>query len=288
MWMMPTYKLHHGDALDVMSHLPARTAVCITDLPYGRTAAKWDKAIPAVPMWRELKRVSVPGRAVVLFGQQPFSSLLVTSNLKGFRYGWVWDKRLVTNGVNCRRMPLKAAEDILVFSDATHLYTPQMQPFAPGTHRRHLPRVETNPETVDRARRSQYLREGNAHRLAYPTNMIRIPALGRRDPERAYKHPTQKPVALLRYLIRTYSAPGDVILDFSCGSGTSGEAALLEGRHFVGIDSAREWVEVTEQRLAQVEQRVGEHRDASADKVGALTWRGDEPSARGSFPEVSS
>jgi hypothetical protein len=264
------HALHHGDALEVLSALPARSFVCICDLPYGCTAAKWDRAIPAVPLWRELKRVTAPGRATVLFGQQPFSSLLVVSNLAGFRHDWVWDKRSVTNGANCARAPLKAFESVLVFSEGQYLYSPQMRPFEPSTNKHRRARVETNPDTVDRAKRSQYVRDGNAHRLAYPTNVIRIPALGRHDPERRYKHPTQKPVALSRYLIRTYSAPGDVILDFACGSGTAGEAALLEGRDFVGVEKDARWFEVTQQRLAQVEQlRAGAPLPALKHRVSA-------------------
>lgn len=163
------HTLHHGDALEILSALPARSFVCICDVPYGRTAAKWDKAVPAVPMWRELKRVAAPGRAIVLFGQQPFSSLLVTSNLKAFRCEWVWEKRLVTNGLNAKRAPLRVTENVMVFSFGPHLYEPQMRPFVAPAKRFKRPRIEVNPETVDGARRGTYHREPNCHREAYPT-----------------------------------------------------------------------------------------------------------------------
>lgn len=258
----------------MLSVLPARSVVCVCDLPYGRTAAKWDKAIPAAPMWRELQRLTAPGRAVVLFGQQPFSSLLVTSQLRAFRCAWVWEKRLVTNGLNAKKAPLRVTEDVLVFSFGPHLYEPQMRPFVNPAKRFKQARTEVNPDTVDGARRGTYLREPNSHRDAYPTNLLPIPALSRHDPERRYKHPTQKPVSLLRYLIRTYSAPGDVILDFACGSGTAGEAALLEGRDFVGIENDTRWFEVTQQRLAEVEQlRAGALHPVMNHRVSAPLFR---------------
>lgn len=196
----------------------ASVDMVLCDLPYGTTACKWDVVIPFAPLWEQYKRVVKRNGAIVLFGSQPFTSLLITSNLRDYRYSWVWDKRLVGNPFVAKYQPLKVHEDICVFAADTPTYNPIMRT---GKMRRKgggyskLWAVEHST-----ARNDQY----------YPTSIIEVSNAVRGE------HPTQKPVALCEYLIRTYTNEGDTVLDNTMGSGTTGVACVNTGCNFIGIE----------------------------------------------------
>lgn len=248
-----SYTLHLGDCLTVLPTLAANSIdAIITDLPYGTTACKWDEVIPFAPMWEQVKRILKPHGAFVTTASQPFTSALVMSNAEWFRHSWIWDKQRHTGGANADKAPMRAHEDICVFARSSITYHPQMSAwtideikrlrkneflYTPKSAMGHRPNiVPSRDESVQRGR--------------YPGTVIRIAALGSIDPERA-DHPTQKPVALYAYLIRTYTNPGDTVLDFCAGSGTTGVAAIKEGRNFVGVELDADYFKIAEKRISE-------------------------------------
>lgn len=231
-----------GDALDFLTSLPAGCAdMILADLPYGTTACSWDEVIPFEPMWKAFRHVIKPRGAIVLTASQPFTSRLVCSNLGMFRYEWIWDKGLAGGFLDAMRKPMKLHENITVFSLATHEYTPQ---FEAGTPYKKSQQSKQKPDVWGKFERKPSVNESGKR---FPKTIIRVPNAY----QAAKIHPTQKPVPLFEYLIRTYTQPGDLVIDPTCGSGTTGIAARNCGRHFLLNDKYTEWVEVTKKRLAQ-------------------------------------
>ena len=238
-----TYTLHHGDCLDILPTLPAQSVdAIIADPPYGTTACKWDSVIPLDAMWRELKRVIKPNGAIVLFGAQPFTSVLVTSNLQWFKYRWVWDKANAATGLHAKIMPMRVDEEVIVFGSGLTAYNPQMS----KTNRRvDKKRVIPNGEAFSG---NVMLRVYDNKGVQYPKSIIR----GFSNSDQTGKlHPTQKPVDLMRYLVRTYTNAGETVLDFTAGSGSTGVAALLEGRRFIGIEKDAGYYAIMERRCSE-------------------------------------
>jgi DNA modification methylase len=202
---------------------PASVDLICCDLPYGTTANKWDSIIPLDRLWTAWKRLAKPGAPVVLFTQQPFTTSVALSNRKQFRTEWIWEKSQGSGFLNARRYPLKEHENILVFCDRMPLYNPQKSTGAKPYKVSGGTRLSTNygkfTKTVT----------ANTDGSRFPTSVLRF------NSDRGL-HPTQKPEALLDYLIRTYSDPGHVVLDCCMGSGTAGAAAIRAGRRFVGIE----------------------------------------------------
>ena len=221
------------------------------------TACKWDTVIPFAPLWEAYKRVIKPNGAIVLFGSQPFTSALVMSNAKWFRHEWSWDKKRATGGVNAKRAPMKAHENILVFGQNAPTYNPQMTTW--DDRRLKLMRRHDFTCKADEAHsHHEHIspgRESCASRGMYPVSVIRFPALGSINSERT-GHPTQKPVALLEYLIRTYTNEGDTVLDSCMGSASTAIACMRTGRKFIGIEKDPDYFEVSCQRVKD-EQRQG-------------------------------
>jgi len=219
--------LHLGDCLDVMRDIPDGSVdLTVTDPPYGTTACKWDSVIPFEPMWAQLKRIVKPNGAIVLMASQPFTSALVMSNVKMFKYCWVWEKSQSTGHLNAWKMPMKATEDICVFYAAQCTYNPEITD---------KPAKNIRPITPRTKGSDCYGQHGlSAHRCppdkSMPSTILKI------SNAQATVHPTQKPVALMEYLIRTYTNPGETVLDFTMGSGTTGVAAANTGRRFIGIE----------------------------------------------------
>jgi site-specific DNA-methyltransferase (adenine-specific) len=240
------YRLIHGDCLEVLPTLEAGSVdAVITDPPYGTTACKWDSVIPFDPMWAGIKHVIKRNAAVVLFGSQPFTSALVMSNPKWFKYEWIWDKvNLFTNQMNAKQRPMRQHENAAVFYQEVPTYNPQWRQGKPyKTQRKGLIEVFT----VTR-------RNGeNLTGLMYPGTVLSVPG---RLPNEQGLHPTQKPVALLEYLIRTYTNEGETVLDFTMGSGSTGVACLNTGRRFIGIEKDAAYFAIAEQRLAQAAQQT--------------------------------
>ena len=236
-----TYTIHHGNCLDILPTLPAQSVdAIIADPPYGTTACKWDSVIPLDAMWRELKRVIKPRGAVVLFAAQPFTSALVMSNAGWFRYVWVWEKQKPTNFLQARKQPLRAHEDIVVFSSGQAPYNPQ------GTRA-----TSVHSGRLNKAANGVYRSVPGATYVQtvgnFPRTVLRF------DTDTTNPHPTAKPVELLRYLVRTYTNPGETVLDFTMGSGTTGVACAMEGRNFIGIELDAGYYDIAQRRIEQVQ-----------------------------------
>lgn len=215
--------LRFGDCLELMKDIPDGSVdMILCDLPYGTTACKWDTVIPFAPLWEQYKRVIKKSGAIVLTGTQPFSSALGASNLPQLRYSWTWAKAH-TGQLNAKKMPLKNAEDILVFYDTQPSYNPQFSDGSPySVSRKGYKGSEAYGAQADHSTVSDGKR--------YPMQIV---AFG---PDANRTHPTQKPVALMEYLIRTYTNDGETVLDNCMGSGTTGVACVNTNRHFIGIE----------------------------------------------------
>ena len=228
--------LIHGDCIEAMQKLKCRFKACITDPPYGTTACKWDNIIPFEPMWECLKTLMLPGGAICLFGSEPFSSKLRCSNIKQFKYDWTWLKEKGTGFLNAKKMPLRDTEIISVFGEKMPEYHPQMREGTPYT-------CVNSPDKQKGTNRdyAQVCTENDGWR--YPCTTLRFNRVRRTE------HPTQKPVDLVEYLIKTYTDKDDNVLDFTCGSGTTLIAGLNTGRKVVGIESDEGYCEVAKQRI---------------------------------------
>ena len=234
-------ELHTGDCLDIMLGLPAGSVdAIITDLPYGTTACAWDTVIPFEPLWAEVRRLLKPQGIFVTTAAQPFTSYLVTSNPKWFRYAMVWIKNRATGFLDANRRPLNNIEDILVFAPGRHTYTPQM---TTGVRHKRGGKRRPSPNTHYRDFNEPGPTWSDQH---YPTRTLEIPVVRLHT-----AHPTQKPQALAEYLIRTYTNRGDLVLDPCMGSGTTGLAALATGRRFIGIEKDHGYAALAAARIAQ-------------------------------------
>ncbi len=237
------HSLYLGDCLDILPTLPAQSVdAIIADPPYGTTACKWDSVIPLDAMWRELKRVIKPNGAIVLFCAQPFTSVLVTSNLQWFKYCWIWDKRLGVGFQVAKFRPMMRHEDIAVFCKGSLNYYPIMtkrdKPRKVGGYGAGVSRTSPLAHQDNQIRTSTH---------AYPSSIIEVSNANRTDSI----HPTQKPVDLMRYLVRTYTNAGETVLDFTAGSGSTGVAALLDGRGFIGIEKDAGYYAIAERRCSE-------------------------------------
>ncbi len=222
--------LMQGDCLELMKTIPDGSVdMILTDPPYGTTACKWDSVIPFEPMWAQLKRIIKPNGAIVLFGSEPFSSALRMSNIKQYKYDWVWKKRAV-NFLNAKKQPLREVENILVFNSL--VYNPQGLIYSPKVNKR------SNSTETNGAHGLSNLSEYTN----YPKNILEF------KNERGL-HPTQKPVPLLEYLIKTYTQENETVLDFTCGSGSTLVAAKNLNRSFIGIELDEKYFEIAKERI---------------------------------------
>lgn len=231
---MGTITLVHGECLEVMRNIPACSVnMVLADPPYGTTQCKWDSVIPLEPMWEQLKRIIKPNGAIALFGSEPFSSFVRVSNIKNYRYDWVWQKRPV-NFLNAKKQPLRKTERISIFGGQT--YNPQGLVAKTGVNKR-----SNSTETNGIHGLSNVCEFTN-----YPTDVLEF--IGERG-----LHPTQKPVALMEYLIKTYTNEGQTVLDFAMGSGTTGVACKNLDRNFVGIELDSNYFKIAETRIKESE-----------------------------------
>jgi site-specific DNA-methyltransferase (adenine-specific) len=223
-----------GDCLELMRDIPSGSVdMVLADLPYGTTQCKWDSVIPFGPLWEAYKRVCKPNAAIVLTASQPFTSALGASNIGDLRYSWVWEKTTATGHLNAKKMPMKAHEDILVFSQVPHRYFPQeLKPLGKVVKRGH------NGDNFGKSGTENFQEFTN-----YPRSLLRYPL----DANKL--HPTQKPVALMEYLIKTYTNTGEVVLDNTMGSGTTGVACLNTARRFIGIEKDPKYFEIARNRI---------------------------------------
>jgi site-specific DNA-methyltransferase (adenine-specific) len=252
------FLLLEGDCLERMSEIADRSIdLVLADPPYGTTACKWDSIIPLEPMWDHLKRAAKQNAAIVMTASQPFTSALVMSNVDWFKYTWVWMKNRATGHVHAKNKPMKQHEDVCVFSGGTTIhegqsvnrmpYYPQgLTELAKGTKRR--TRKDAGDNAVMAARKSH--KETECSHSGYPISVIDF-AVDVNNGVRV--HPTQKPVALMEYLIKTYTNEGDTVLDFTMGSGTTGVAARKCGRRFIGIEKDPEYFQIASSRIFETE-----------------------------------
>ncbi len=238
------HRLMKGDCLELLPTMEAGSIDCVlSDPPFGTTQCAWDSIIPLEPLWRELKRIIKPHGAIVLMAGQPFTSALVMSNPRWFKYNWVWDKvNRVSGFLDAARRPLKTTEDILVFSDGSVTYNPQMERGTPYTTNRTGEKYRADVHGHIKERTTT-VNDGQR----YPRNIIQIKG---DVPEIHGEHPTQKPVALMEYLVRTYTNPGETVLDFCMGVGTTGVAALRSGRNFIGMELDADYFTIADKRIS--------------------------------------
>lgn len=236
-------KLMHGDCLELMKEIPDGSVdMVLTDPPYGTTACKWDSIIPLDLMWDQLKRVIKPSGAIVMTASQPFTSALVMSNPKIFKYCWAWDKVLPRGHLNAKKQPLRVIEDICVFYSKPCTYNPQKT----KGHTRKVARTRYNKEGEGEQVYGKEVRNtlyDSSER--YPKTLIKLSTAN----QNGKTHPTQKPVALMEYLINTYTNEGETVLDFTMGSGTTGVACVNEGRDFIGIELDAGYFEIAQNRI---------------------------------------
>ena len=253
--------IYNMDCLEGMKQIPDGTIdAVICDLPYGVLNSKseggsWDTIIPFEPLWTEYRRVCKPTAAIVLFGQGMFTAKLMMSNEKMWRYNLVWDKALKTGFLNANRMPLRQHEDICVFYKKLPTYNPQMTKCEPRqkNHRRHKINGESSYTLTNRC----YGKFNDVPDMItdekFPTSIISIPKEHIKG--KSY-HPTEKPVGLLRYLIRTYTNEGDTVLDNCMGSGTTAIACMKEKRHFIGFELNKEYFDIAQRRIADERRQL--------------------------------
>lgn len=239
------YTVHHGDCLTLLPTLAdASVDLVLTDLPYGVTYAEWDTRLPMAALWAEYRRIIKGNGAIVLTATQPFTALLIASNPTMFRCEWIWDKVHAANFANAKRQPLKVHESVLVFAKGQPPYYP-LKTAGPPNHAQGAGKKPKQTATMKIRGRSPDDLSGQK----FPRSIVVFP----KHSSQCGLHPTQKPVALGAYFIRTYSAPDALVLDNCMGSGSFGVAALQTGRRFIGMESDPGYFAIATARLAATE-----------------------------------
>lgn len=255
------YKLIHGDCLEKMQQIPDKSIdLILCDLPYGTTACKWDTVIPFEPLWEQYNRIIKENGAIVLFGSEPFSSALRMSNIQNYKYDWIWEKPQGVNFAQCNHMPMKVYETISVFGNFGLSKNSKIQPVY-------------NPQGIIEINKQKKAKTYTEHRPTsnnhdhiqrysnYPRMIIQF------EQARGL-HPTQKPVALLEYLIKTYTNEDDLVLDNCFGSCSTGVACLNTNRNFIGIEKDDKYFEIGETRMKEVESDC--HNTENSDNKEAI------------------
>ena len=234
-------KLINDDCLKVLPTIADKSVdLILTDPPYGTTQCKWDSIIPFEPMWKELKRIIKDNGCIALFGSEPFSSYLRTSNVDWFKYDWIWQKSKSTNYLNSKKQPLRNSEIISIFYKKQCSYFPQMENGTPYNKGYAL-------RNTDVYNKQKAVLVKNTNGLRFPKSIIYFKTT---EAESEVVHPTQKPVALLEYLIKTYTYENETVLDFTMGSGTTGVACLNTNRNFIGIEKDKKYFEIAKKKMA--------------------------------------
>lgn len=245
--------LYQGDCINILPSIPDGSVdMILADLPYGTTRNKWDSVIDLEELWKQYKRVTKPSAAIILFAQSPFDKSLAMSNFPLYRYEWIWEKTSATGFLNAKRMPMKAHENLLVFYQRLPTYNPQKTI-------NHVRKVSTAHHKRNSKRTTNY----NEHGLTtydsterYPRDVLRFP----NDRQKSAIHSTQKPVALCEYMVRTYTNPGETVLDNVFGSGSVILGALNEGRNAIGIEKDEEYFSAAAERITSAYPNMVELR----------------------------
>lgn len=225
--------------MDKLASKNVKVDMVLTDPPYGTTQCKWDSVIPLDKMWEQIEKLTRENTPILLFGSEPYGSLLRTSNLKNYKYDWYWDKIRGVGHLNAKKQPMKNIETISVFYKKQCLYNPQMR-------EREKSRISKNNNTQQIFGKSQDNFVGEKLDKKYPITLL---TYSKSSPEDMKYHNSQKPVNLLEYLINTYTKEGDIILDFTMGSGSTGVAALNLHRKFLGIELEEKYFDIAQNRI---------------------------------------
>lgn len=238
-------QLLQGDCLELMKDIPDGSVdMILCDLPYGTTACKWDRIIPFEPLWEQYKRIIKDNGAILMFGSEPFTSMLINSNIKMFRYDLIWDKKKGCDFLNANRKPLKSHENICVFYKKSPVYNKQYwfsKPYA---------KINGNRIHTTCYGRSHNVDTESTDGIRNPLSILSFA----RDASR--QHPTQKPVALLEYLVKTYTNEGDTVLDNCMGSGSTGVACINTGRNFIGMELDENYFNIAKTRIEDAQKAV--------------------------------
>lgn len=249
---MTGVSLYHGDCLDLMQDIPSASVdMVLCDLPYARTKNTWDSMIPFEPLWESYRRIVKPNGAIVLFADGMFMAKLMSSNPSMWRYNLIWDKVLTSGFLNANKMPLRQHEELCVFYKKPPTYNPQKtkgtKSHSKGSMRSY---ANNNYGTYN------FVDNTDLHgELKFPTSIIKFQ---KPHPSKAI-HPTEKPVALCEYLIKTYTNPGEIVLDNCMGSGTTGVACVNSGRHFIGMEKEYAFFEIAAGRISEAEKKEEKH-----------------------------
>lgn len=255
---MSNYKLYKGDCLEMMKNIEDGSVdLILTDPPYGTTACKWDSVIPFESMWKQLNRIIKPNGAIVLFGSEPFSSTLICSNIKNFKHIWIWDKEICGAFALANKRPMIVTEDIIVFGmkGCKVNYYPIMED-AKKENIRPKNKGSKGSEAVPVSSGIAKSSENYNPKKRYPKNIIKYSKYNKECNQLNRVHPTQKPVALLEYLIKTYTLEGETVLDFTMGSGSTGVACLNTNRNFIGIELDEGYFEIAQNRIEEAKNKT--------------------------------
>ena len=245
---MSKTNLMQGDCLERMKEIPDGSVdMVLTDPPYGTTACKWDSIIPLEPMWEQLKRVIKPNGAIVMTASQPFTTTIIASNTGMFKYEWIWEKSNGTNFLNTKFQPFKVHENVLVFGSMATSYSKK------GTLSYNPQKTKGEPYELTRGKGKMKFHQDPCKQPASKNNGDRMPRSVQRVNEERGLHPTQKPVALMEYLIKTYANEGETVLDFTMGSGTTGVACVNLGRDFIGIEMDDDYFRIASDRIEKAQ-----------------------------------
>ena len=248
--MLEINKIYCGDCLELMHEIQDKSIdMVLADPPYGTTACKWDSVIPLAPMWEQIERIIKQNGAIVITSSQPFTSVLILSNLSLFKYEWIWDKSLPVGHLNAKKRPLKLHENICVFYKKQPTYNPlktfgHNKKIARAVYKKH---ADGNSVYGAEERDTFY-----SSTERYPVSIQRFNGANQKNKT----HPTQKPLSLMEYLIMTYTNKGDIVLDFAIGSGTTAVACINLHRNFIGIEKEQKYVDIANKRITQAEPQL--------------------------------
>jgi site-specific DNA-methyltransferase (adenine-specific) len=244
-------QLYNGDCLELMKKIPDKSVdMILCDLPYGTTSCKWDIIIPFEPLWEQYNRIIKDNGAIVLFASQPFSSVLVNSNINNFRYEWIWEKDKPSNFALANKQPMKYHENIMVFYKKQPIYNKQItyghkpmngQAKYGRTYNGSVPSLDVKE------------RYEGGKTTRNPSSIQKFNTPKHNSSDKSGLHPTQKPVALLEYLIKTYTNEGDLVLDNCMGSGSTGVACINTNRNFIGIELDKGYFDIAEKRINEAQ-----------------------------------
>lgn len=242
-------KIYNMDCLEGMKLIPDKSIdMILCDLPYGTTRNKWDSIIPLDKLWEQYERIIKDNGAIALTAQTPFDKILGYSNLKLLRYEWIWRKPQGTGHLNAKKMPMKNHENILIFYKKSPIYNPQMTHGKPYV-------LKSGRGSTNYGKQVQVVTDNKGER--YPLSVLEF------NPDKVKLHPTQKPVSLFEYLIKTYTNEGEIVLDNCMGSGTTAIACINTNRQFIGFELSEEYCKIAEERIRNLDKQVNLFNDGT-------------------------